>query len=222
MSSSLSGPLHVSTDENSPKVDSGQASDDNAQGPRRREMGLFSFAKFWHTPEVISASMAPVPFQTLLENNDAGRIENPLARLDEDDLIADIQDFHADPLNNLGDVVDVEVLIRGGLLAKDEEVAIAEKHINEREKAALEKEKYTTIWRESKELRVNLLTCCVASVLQGWAQGAIVGANQGWADEFGLITGFDGPNNVQGQLSDIWRFSATNAIVYFAASSVGR
>lgn len=166
--------------------------------------------------------MAPVPFQTLLENNDAGRIENPLARLDEDDLVADIREWHADPSNPIGSVVEVETLIRGGLLAKDEEVAIAEKYISEREIAALEDEKCTTIWRESKELRVNLLTCCVASILQGWAQGAIVGANEGWADEFGLITGFDGPNNVQGLVSDIWKFSATNAIVYFAASSVGR
>lgn len=166
--------------------------------------------------------MAPVPFQKLLENNDAGRIENPLARLDEDDLIADIKDFHADPSNGLYALLEVETLIHGGLLAKDEEVAIAEEYINELEIAALEDEKCSTIWSESKELKVNLLTCCVASVLQGWAQGAIVGANQGWADEFGLITGFDGPNNVQGFVGDIWRFSATNAIVYFAASSVGK
>ena len=166
--------------------------------------------------------MAPVPFQTLLENNDAGRIENPLVRLDEDDLIADIRDWHAEPLNSIRNVVDVDTLISGGLLAKDEEVAIAEEYISEREIAALELEKCTSIWGESKELRVNLLTCCVASILQGWAQGAIVGANQAWADEFGLATGFDDRNNFEGSVSDIWRFSATNAIVYFAASSVGR
>lgn len=41
------------------------------------------------------------------------------------------------------------------------------------------------------------------------------------AQEFGLITGLNGPDQPRGNIGDIWRFSATNAIVYFAASSVG-
>ena len=43
-------------------------------------------------------------------------------------------------------------------------------------------------------------------------QGAIVGANQTWATALGLDLSRNG---------DLWIFSATNAIVYFAASSVG-
>ncbi|KAL9044923.1 MAG: hypothetical protein Q9214_001974, partial [Letrouitia sp. 1 TL-2023] len=39
--------------------------------------------------------------------------------------------------------------------------------------------------------------------------------------EFGLGLGFNGPNEPKGYISDIWIFSATNAIVYFAASSAG-
>ena len=39
--------------------------------------------------------------------------------------------------------------------------------------------------------------------------------------EFGLGLGFNGANEPSGRIRDIWRFSATNAIVYFAASSVG-
>lgn len=162
-----------------------------------------------------------LPFQRLLQNNDLGIIENPLRRIDEDDLIADIRSFHAAPKHSLADIVKVDVLIRGGLLAKDEEATITEEMIDEREIAALANEKSMTIWGGSKELKVILLTCCVASILQGWAQGAIVGANQGWPEEFGLLLGFDGPEKANGNMTDIWRFSATNAILYFAASSMG-
>ena len=173
-----------------------------------------------------------LPFQRLLENNDLGIIENPLRRIDEDDLIKDIRDFHRD--GYLASRVDLDVLVRGGLLARDEEATITEAKVardegdeiterilNEMEVEAVHNEKSTSIWRESKELKLILLTCCVASVVQGWAQGAIVGANSGWPGEFGLRLGFDGPDNVKGRVADIWKFSATNAIVYFAASTTG-
>ena len=39
--------------------------------------------------------------------------------------------------------------------------------------------------------------------------------------EFHLNTGSTGPGQPEARIGDIWRFSATNAIVYFAASSVG-
>lgn len=166
-----------------------------------------------------------LPFQKLLNNNDLGIIENPLQRIDDDDLITDIKKFHAEPdpkrVLQLADVVDLDVLVRGGLLAKDEEAALTEEVLDGREFAALKTEKSMTIWRESKELKVILLTCCVASIVQGWVQGAIVGANQGWPDEFGLLVGFDGPEKASGHLADIWRFGATNSIVYFAASAIG-
>ena len=66
------------------------------------------------------------------------------------------------------------------------------------------------------------LTCTVASIIQGWVQGAIVAANRdGWPQEFGLLIGFDGREGANNRNVDIWRFSATNAVVFFAASSVG-
>ena len=162
---------------------------------------------------------AELPFHRLLRNNDLGIIENPLRRVHEDDLIADIRNFHHE--YSLKDIVDVDVLIRGGLLARDEEATVTEGRLSDVEVSALEREKSTRIWDESKELKVILLTCCVGSVVQGWAQGAIVGANQLWPAEFGLIIGLTGPKEPEGHMNDIWRFSATNAIVYFAASSIG-
>ena len=160
-----------------------------------------------------------LPFETLLRNNDQGIIENPLRRIDEDDLDEDIRTFHdAEGLEN---VVAVSVLIRGGRLAKDEEGFLAERRHSNLEKKALEDEKVTKIWQESKELRIILLTCFVASILQGWAQGAIVGANQLWPNELGLKTGLTNSTRDKASTGDIWRFSATNAIVYFSASTLG-
>ena len=160
-----------------------------------------------------------LPFETLLRDNNLGIIENPLRRIDEDDIQQDIRNFHE--AEGLADVVDLSLLIRGGLLAKDEEGFKARKDLSGPEKKALKDERTSNIWRESKELRIILLTCFVASIVQGWAQGAIVGANQFWPNELGLKTGLTERTKEIASTGDIWRFSATNAIVYFAASTLG-
>ena len=161
----------------------------------------------------------PLPFEVLLSNNDLGIIENPLRRIDEDDLVKEVRDFHHD--EEMNDVVDVDTLIRGGQLARDEEAFIADGDLSPVERIALQKEKTSTIWQESKELKVILLTCVTASILQGWAQGAIVGANQSWPNDLGLKTGLTAATKTEGTTIDVWRFSATNAILYFSASTLG-
>ena len=141
-----------------------------------------------------------LPFQQLLESNNLGIIENPLRRIHEDDLDADIRNFHQE--EGLAEFVDVDDLVRAGRLARDEEATVIEGRLTTVELTALQREKISKIWTESKELKIILLTCkqsspneihykqkgidsnppqgCVASVVQGWAQGAIVGANRGW------------------------------------------
>ena len=159
------------------------------------------------------------PFQRLLRNNDLGIIENPLLRIDEEELEKDSTNFH---LEYLTGVVDLNVLHRGGRLARNGEEVFREiEHIDRVESQALDKEKRTTFWQESKELKVILLTCTVASVVQGWVQGSIVGANQGWPAAFGLQVGLNGVQHPTFRTIDIWQFGAVNSIVYFAASSVG-
>jgi hypothetical protein len=160
-----------------------------------------------------------LPFQQLLENNELGIIENPLQRVPEDELDHDIDEFHAN--YRLGRVVDVETLIHGAHLARDEDATIAEGILTEPEERALDRERRTRFWEESKELKIILLTCSVGSVVQGWAQGAIVSANTGWPAEFGLHIGQGNHGDLGSSTGDIWRFSATNAIVYFSASCLG-
>ncbi|KAL9594358.1 MAG: hypothetical protein Q9219_007072 [cf. Caloplaca sp. 3 TL-2023] len=166
-----------------------------------------------------------IPFQQLLKRNDLAIIENPLRRIPESNLPTYIEEFYEQ--SDLANIVDVDTLIRATRLARDEEAFIdeesAEGTLTKVETTALDKEKSTTIWTESREIKIILLSCCVASIVQGWAQGAIVGANQSWPKDLGLNLGQNvGPTEPEnGQIGDIWRFSATNAIVYFAASSIG-
>lgn len=168
----------------------------------------------------------PIPFERLLKDNDLAFVENPLRRIPEDRLRALIETFYHDN-PRLVDFVDLDTLIRGARLARDKEAFLKEEEANGRlskvEKAALDKEKVSSIWTESRELKIILLICFLGAVVQGWVQGAIVGANQTWPKEFHLDLGknFGNSGSDQGRTSHIWIFSATNAIAYFAASSVG-
>lgn len=117
------------------------------------------------------ASKGPIPFEQLLKHNHYGIIENPLRRIPEDRLSTHIESFYRDWFG-LADVVDLDTLVRGARLARDEEAFMVEEGVDgcltKVEKAALDKEKVSSIWTESRELKIILLTCCVGSVLQGW------------------------------------------------------
>ncbi|KAL8928047.1 MAG: hypothetical protein Q9172_001102 [Xanthocarpia lactea] len=156
----------------------------------------------------------------MLENGRLAIIENPLRRIPEEEVNGYIKSFHEE--NGLGIGIDLNTLVRGARLARDEEAFVQEEagNLTEVESAALKKEKCTTIWSESREIKIILLTCCVGSIIQGW--GAIIAANQTWPEELlKTLTPTNGPTQPGGSSKDTWLFSATNAIVYFAASSVG-
>ncbi|KAI4247395.1 MAG: hypothetical protein L6R42_009623 [Xanthoria sp. 1 TBL-2021] len=169
-----------------------------------------------------ASSATELPFQQLLNNNNLGYVENPLRRVAEEHVVEYIKAFHKD--NHLDSVVDLATLIRGARLARQEEIFRTKENadgaLTEVEDTALDSEKHTSIWTETRELKIILLTCFLGAVLQGWTQGAIVGANQIWPRALGLKSlELHGPAQTGGK--DIWAFSATNAIVYFAASTVG-
>ena len=121
-------------------------------------------------PQQQESSKPQLPFQQLLNHNNLRVVENPLRRVAEEHVIKYIRDFHND--NDLGSVVDVGTCIRGGLLARQEEIFLTreedEHSITEVEKTALDKEKHTSIWTDTRELKIILLICSLGSVLQGW------------------------------------------------------
>ncbi|KAL8651948.1 MAG: hypothetical protein Q9226_004475 [Calogaya cf. arnoldii] len=171
-----------------------------------------------------ASSATELPFQQLLNNKELGLIENPLRRIAEEHVIKFFKDFHQD--NNLGRVVNITTLVRGARLARQEEIflaqEIADRTLTEVEKTAIDKEKKTNIWTETRELKIILLICSLGSTLQGWTQGAIVAANQIWPWDLHLKSlSQGGSTQLTGPWQEIWAFSGTNAIVYFAASTVG-
>lgn len=131
------------------------------------------------------SSTAQLPFQQLLENNDLGIIDNPLRRIPEKHLREFIDSFFKE--SELAKVTNFTNLFRGARLARDEEAFGQEDTLTDVEKAALEKEKSRdpeedpnkdrrrepSLWAESREIKIILLICCVASITQGWVREAV-------------------------------------------------
>ena len=70
---------------------------------------------------------------------------------------------------------------------------------------------------QPKQLKVTIITLCVAAVVQGWNQTASNGANLDWPVQFGLQQkGTCGPTG-----ANAWIFAIVNASTYLAASLVG-
>ncbi|KAF2097111.1 hypothetical protein NA57DRAFT_77366 [Rhizodiscina lignyota] len=150
-----------------------------------------------------------------LRSNDRGIIDNPLNYRDEEtELPQDVKRFFDD--YGLQEVASEKLLLRGALLAQDEQrFKRGEYAPSQIESAALDREEDPKFSEQTKELKVILLTCCVAAVVQGWSQASITGANLQWPVEFGLRKSLCGP------IDQIWIFGIVNAVTYFAASVLG-
>ena len=111
-----------------------------------------------------------LPFQGLLRHNDLAIIENPLRRIPEERLRTYIEFFYEE--YHLVDIIDIDILLRGARLAREKEGFVAEETaagtLSDVDKAALNREKTTTIWTESREIKIVVLVCCVGSITQGW------------------------------------------------------
>lgn len=154
-------------------------------------------------------------FRALLRNNELGIVDNPLLHRDPSDQDNDVRaTYSRHP--DLKDALDVELLIRGARLARDQELFEATEHLSGIESAALQRERTSGFWKQPKSLRVIILTCCVGAIVQGWVQSSIAGANLQWPAEFGLNVNIKNPYT-----HDVWLFGAVNAITYFSASAVG-
>ena len=77
-----------------------------------------------------------------------------------------MEDFYED--HRLADVVDVELLKRGALLARDQDGFMQEHQddLSLIEKKALLKEENPKLSEQTRELKVVLLTCCIGAIVQ--------------------------------------------------------
>lgn len=134
------------------------------------------------------------------------RIDSPFLWITpevQDENVRAIYDEH-----NLAETMSLELLLRGGRLARDEDLFLSEGDLSDSEKSAIRREKTSNLWQQSKELKVILLTCCLAAICQGWDQASLTGANLLWPADMNVD-----PTS--------WKFGGVNAIAYFAASTAG-
>ncbi|KAL4888297.1 MFS transporter [Aspergillus ambiguus] len=89
----------------------------------------------------------------------------------------DVCNFHR--RHKLGNVVDVDVLAKGALIAQYP-TNIHNPDVTALEKSAIESEAKSTIFHQTKEMNVIILTTACAAIIQGWQQSTINAASRGW------------------------------------------
>ncbi|KAF7164621.1 hypothetical protein CNMCM5623_009078 [Aspergillus felis] len=102
---------------------------------------------------------------------------NPLRERTPGELKEDVRKFHRD--HKLGPVVDLEVLIKGALIAQDA-TNIETCDLTAPEKLAIQSEAQSGFFQQTKELKVTILTTACAAVIQGWQQSTINASSRGW------------------------------------------
>lgn len=92
------------------------------------------------------------------------RIDNPINYRPPNELLNDVTAFYES--HHLSQELDVELLQRGALLARDRERFLREAKYDDVEKRALEEEENPKLSRQPKELQVVLLACAIGAVVQ--------------------------------------------------------
>jgi hypothetical protein len=75
-----------------------------------------------------------------------------------------VEEFYED--HKLADVVDIELLKRGALLARDRDEFMEDHLLSPVERGALLKEENPKWWAQTRELKAVLLTCCIGAIVQ--------------------------------------------------------
>ncbi|KAL3455338.1 hypothetical protein BJX64DRAFT_297732 [Aspergillus heterothallicus] len=109
------------------------------------------------------------------------RNANPLRDRTAVELEADVRKFHE--THKLAGVVDVELLVKGALIARDR-VYINICALTAPEKLALVSEEKLGFFQQTKELKVSILMTACAAVIQGWQQSTINASSRGWQCQF--------------------------------------
>lgn len=120
-------------------------------------------------PRQRQSSTAQLIFQHLLDFAGLRLIENPLRYIPEDYVDDYIEVLYEG--TNLSSVIDITTLVRGAHLARQEEAFIAKEDalrtLTDIERGSVDKEKHTTSWTGTRELKIILLTCALYSVFRG-------------------------------------------------------
>lgn len=88
----------------------------------------------------------------------------------------------------------------------------------EEERRLFKREKNSTFWDESKQLKITIFACCLGAIIQGWNQTGSNAANLNWPDEFGLKLGNETTPAVR---ADVWYYAVVNAAPFLSAAWFG-
>ncbi|KAI1818972.1 sugar transporter-domain-containing protein [Xylaria intraflava] len=143
------------------------------------------------------------------QNLDA-KIQNPLAGIPREQLLADVEDFAQE--NGLNEYVPL--LRKGALVAQDptgfEDIRGAEA-LDEAEIYALKRE-VTHKWRVPLTLYLTIATCSIGAAVQGWDQEGSNGANLTFPTQFGIGTQ---------STHDVFLVGLINSAPYIGAALIG-
>jgi hypothetical protein len=129
-------------------------------------------------------------------------------------LIKNVQEF-----SRVNDFPDVDLLVKGALVAKDPPAFESVPGITEDEKEAIRNEVLHK-WRQPRTLYFTLILCSIGAAVQGWDQTGSNGANLSFPDALGipisptLKDGSPNPNASRNQ----WYQGLINAAPYMASA----
>ncbi|EAU29577.1 predicted protein [Aspergillus terreus NIH2624] len=154
------------------------------------------------------------------------RPPNPLRERTREELIRDVHNFYDrhklknDELRGveLKDVVDVDLLVKGALIARDS-AAVETCGLTGPQKLAITSEPELGLFQQTKELKVIILTTACAAIIQGWQQSSINASSHGWQCDL-LVS----PDTTDDVVSSSWYYryiaSLTDAAPWISASII--
>ncbi|WPH00120.1 Hypothetical protein R9X50_00294300 [Acrodontium crateriforme] len=145
-------------------------------------------------------------------SNDEGLVDSPLLHLRPDQVDRLARQF----VKQYGLENHEQVFIKAGKILRDPEAWQSVPRLTLDEKEVLKNEMKNTFWKQPKQLRVTIITLCVAAVVQGWNQTGTNGANLNWPQQFNIQL-----EGCQPTGRDAWVFAIVNASTYLSAALVG-
>ncbi|KAI8630833.1 sugar transporter-domain-containing protein [Xylariaceae sp. FL1651] len=145
-----------------------------------------------------------------INRNLNAKIQNPLAGIPREQLLADVTDFTHK--NGLGEYL--AIMRKGALIAQDPtcfEDLHGSEALDEAEIYALKRE-ITHKWSVPKTLYLTIITCSIGAAVQGWDQEGSNGANLSFPKQFGI--GGDSDH-------DVFLVGLINAAPYIGAALIG-
>ncbi|KAF2805874.1 sugar transporter-like protein [Mytilinidion resinicola] len=155
-----------------------------------------------------------------INNNITAKIQNPLAHLSVEEVVYQVKEF----AEANGFVEEVDLLIKGALVAKDPPAFESVPGITEEEKHAIRNEVLHK-WRQPRLLYFTIILCSIGAAVQGWDQTGSNGANLSFPDALGIPVGdyldkantIPNPNASRNQ----WLQGLINAGPYIASAFIG-